>query len=139
MVFTFSARFGFGTSLGTLWDFLLAPIWLPSHSKLVSSAPLGRPRADQDFFFRPQTATRAPQEASKSAPYAPGSSPWPYQAFLKLQEALQGSFGNHVGTIWEQSDMHFNAMLPPCWSRFFAEASFNKGPRPKVPGPAECA
>ena len=30
-------------------------------------------------------------------------------------------------------------MLPPCWSRILAEGSFAKGPRSKVPGPAECA
>ena len=35
--------------------------------------------------------------------------------------------------------MHFDAMLPPCWSRILAEGSFAKGPRSKVPGPAECA
>ena len=47
-VSTFSALFGFGTSLGILWEFLWGSIRPPGHLKPVSSAPLGRPRADQD-------------------------------------------------------------------------------------------
>ena len=61
---------------------------------------------------------------------------WPTKPFSRAQEAsrtptrgLQGPFGSHVSRILKQFCYPFEAMLPPCWSRFLAKGSFD-GPSP---------
>ena len=140
--FTFSLRIRFRTQFWTFPGSLLGAFWPPRWLKPVLEFLLERPRAVQDYFFwlqeRPKRLPRASHKRLEA-------SPWPTKPFSGLQEASksprgrQAPFGSHVGTILESFRSNFEAMLPPCWSRFLAEGSFTKGPRSNVPGPAECA
>ena len=117
----FSARVVSWTRFWTLLASLLGAFWPPRWLKPVLEFLLERPRAIQEYFFRAR-------ERPKSRPRA-----------KRPPRGPQGQFGSHVGTILERFGNPLEAMLPPCWSRFLAEASFAKGPRSQVPGPAECA
>ena len=95
------------------WDRLGPPFGHPFGPQAIRNRSPRRPWAGQEpikiSFCRPRTAPRAPQEASKSAPYAPGRPPWPYQAFLSAPRGFQ-----------ETSRAHLAAMLASFWSYFGA-------------------
>ena len=111
---------------------LLGGYLAPRQFKIGLLGALGpsKSRSKVTFF-----GSKSLQERSKRRPRALHTPLegilWPTKPFSRAQEAsrtptrgLQGPFGSHVSRILKQFCYPFEAMLPPCWSRFLAEGSF---------------
>ena len=115
-VLLFSALIVFGPRFGTLLGSFWEGIWPQAMLKPVSSVASGRPRAVSNYFFGPRRPPRALQEASKSAPYVPGSPRLAYQAFSRAPRGLQDAYKRPLGPIWQPCWYHVGAIFQPIQS-----------------------
>ena len=137
-----SARVASWSPFWTLLASLLGAFWPPRWLKPVLEFLLERPRAVQEYFFRPQERPKSRPRASRKPLDAP---PWPTEPSPGLQEAPERPPGPiwhpcwlHFGAIWQPCWHHFATILEPCWShfeaslpscssRFLADGCFAKG------------
>ena len=88
----------------------------PRHAETGLLGALGPSKSrSKPSFSLLQEPLRALQEASKSAPYAPGSSPLAYQALLvfKAPISLQDVYKRPPGPMWQPCWNHFEAIMQP--------------------------
>ena len=114
------------------------PFGAPFGPQAIRNRSPRRPWAGQEpikiSFFRPRTAPRAPQEASKSAPYAPGSPPWPYQAFVRAPRGFQETSRAHLAAMWVPFGSNFTSMSMRCCHHVGYVSSL-KAPSPRALDP----
>ena len=119
-------------------DSILDPLGLPFGSLLAPKMaetclgiPLGAAKSCSRLLF---LAPRAPQEASKSAPSAPGSPPFADQAFLRAPRHLQEAPKRPPRPIWQPCWHHFGAISKRC-CHCVGHVSSLKAPSPRAVHP----
>ena len=124
----------FGPSGTPFWTL----IWPPGHSKPVSSAPLGRPRADQDYFVSTPKSSKSAPRGIQERPIRPWKPPLGRPSLFKGSKrpprALQVASRAHLAAILAPCLINFEASSMRCCP-CFSHVSSLKAPSPRALDP----